>query len=300
MRNQKIIVINGFQRGGTNILYNIFQSHPLVCSPINLELGQIISQNYRLAPYPKMKLIRFLIKRIKLKFYSFLNTKTVLDTFLIRILGNALDLLLYSYKKKEFNNPFNKYKYKNKSYTKDEIKNRILCVKSVHNDIRLTRFLSRFYSDIYIIGLIRNGYALCESWIRRGKTAKFSGKRYRKFCMMMINDSQEIDNYKIITFEDLISNPFEIATELYKFAGLKPFTLDKLRFQVKKVLTSKGEHKIIFGRERAKYWFDSENISDLLNSNINKIQIEKLSKNEKQNFEKEAKVILKYFNYLKN
>ena len=88
MTNQKVIVINGFQRGGTNIVYNIFQSHPSVCSPNNLETGEIISQNYRLYKYPKTKLIKYFIKRVKLKLYSLLNKNFILNSFIVIIFGN--------------------------------------------------------------------------------------------------------------------------------------------------------------------------------------------------------------------
>ena len=79
MKNKKVIVIYGFQRGDTNIVYNIFQSHPLVCSPNDLETGEIISQNYRIHSHNK---IGYLIKCLKLKFYDLLNTRFILNSSL--------------------------------------------------------------------------------------------------------------------------------------------------------------------------------------------------------------------------
>jgi len=297
MRNQKVIVINGFQRGGTNIVYNIFQSHPLVCSPKNLETGELISQNYRFYPYPKTRLIKYLIKRLKLKLYNLLNKKVVLNSFLGHIIGYIYDKIFYKYKKKNFTDPHNRFKYENIPYSKKEVKNSVLCLKSVHNDILLTNFLSRIYNDIFFIGLVRNGYALCESWIRRGKDAEYSGLRYRKFCEMMIKDSKKYKNYIIIKFEDILKNPFEMASKLYKFTKLEPLSLEKLRFQAKKILTEEG-HRIKYGKERAKYWFDSESINDLIDPNINKIQIQKLLEWDRKIFEEKTRSILKHFNYL--
>jgi len=297
MKNQKVIVINGFQRGGTNIVYNIFQSHPSVCSPNNLETGEIISQNYRLYNYPKTKLIKYFIKRIKLKLYSLLNKKFILNTFIVLIIGNFYDKMFYKYKKKNFTDPYNKFKYENKIYNKKEVKNSVLCLKSVHNDILLTHFLNRIYKNIFFIGLVRNGYALCESWIRRGKDAEYSSLRYRKFCEMMIKDSKKYKNYIIVKFEDILKNPFKMATKLYKFTKLEPLSLEKLRFQSKKILTEEG-HRIKYGEERVKYWFDSKSINDFIDPNINKIQIQKLSDEDRKKFEEKTRSILKYFNYL--
>ena len=41
MNSSRAIVVNGLSRGGTNILWNILQSHPHVCSPI-YETGELI------------------------------------------------------------------------------------------------------------------------------------------------------------------------------------------------------------------------------------------------------------------
>lgn len=299
MKNNKVIVINGFQRGGTNIVYNILQSHPLVCSPNDLETGQIISQSYRLYPYHKLQLIKYLIKRLKLILYSLLDRNFILNSFFGAIIGNFYDSIFYKYKKKNYNNPYNRFKYKNIPSSKNEIKNTVLCLKSVHYDIKLTNFFSRIYDNIFFIGLVRNGYALCEGWIRRGKTAEFSGKRYREYCERMIRDSKRYKNYRIIKFEDIINDPFGMASELYKFTQLKPISLEKLRFKVKKILTKDGLHKVKYGKEDVKYWFNSKNVKDLLDPKINLIQIKKLSEADKEDFETFAYPILEYFDYRK-
>ena len=294
MKNKKLIVINGFQRGGTNIVYNIFQSHPQVCSANDLETGQILSQNYRI---PSRKILGYFIKRLKLSLYDLLNKKFILNSFMVSIFGIVVDYIFYKYKLKNFYNKYNRFKYENILYSMNEIKGSVLCLKSVNNDIRLTRFLSKIYDDIYFIGLVRNGYALCESWIRRGKDAKICGFRYRKFCKMMISDSKEIKNYKIVKFEDVIKNPFNMATNLYAFTHLKPVNLDKLRFKSKKVLTGNGNHKVKFGRLDEKYWFDRESLKNLIDPKINEIQTQKLSESDKKVFTIYIKSLLKYFNY---
>jgi hypothetical protein len=40
MKNTKVIVLSGYCYGGTNIAWNILQSHPQICSPIR-ETGQL-------------------------------------------------------------------------------------------------------------------------------------------------------------------------------------------------------------------------------------------------------------------
>jgi len=294
MKNKKVIVINGFQRGGTNIVYNIFQSHPMVCSPYDLETGQIISQNYRI---PNHKKIGYVIKRLKLRLYSLLNKKIVLNSFLVKIFGIIIDELFYKYKLKNYDSQYNRFKYEHVPYSLDEIKNSVLCLKSVHNEISLTNFLSRIYNDIFFISLLRNGYALCEGWIRRGKSAQVAGIRYKTYCEMFIKDIKKTKNYKIVKFEDIIKDPFGQASELYKFTKLNPPHLKKLRFKSKKILMKDGKHEVKYGKEDTKYWLDNATLNDLFDQNINQIQINNLSESDKKSFEKEAKSILDHFHY---
>ncbi len=294
MRNNKVIIINGFQRGGTNILYNIFQSHPSVCSVNDLEAGEILSQNYRIRSYTK---IGYLIKRLKLVLYGLLNKKIILHSPLVYVFGILIDELFYKYKLKNFTHPFNRYKYENVPYSKSEVKGSVLCLKSVKNDIKLTEFFSRIYDNIFFIGLVRNGYALCESWIRRGKDAKICGIRYRLYCQMMIRDSKKIKNYKIIKFEDILRNPFLEASKLYEFTNLEPINLEKMRFKSKKILTKAGNHSVKFGKLNEKYWLDQKSITELIDPNINAIQKNNLSSTDKKIFKKEVRLILEYFNY---
>lgn len=50
MKNSKIVVLNGLERGGTDIVWNILQTHPQLCSP-ELETGEILlNEVFRWAP----------------------------------------------------------------------------------------------------------------------------------------------------------------------------------------------------------------------------------------------------------
>ncbi|MFX1257988.1 MAG: hypothetical protein ACFFAN_09020 [Promethearchaeota archaeon] len=294
MRNKKVIVINGFPRGGSNIIWNIMQSHPLVCSPIS-ETGAILSDLFRFKSYIKLT---FFIKRFKRSLYWLLKNNTFLESSFVSIMGKLIDKLFYKYKMKTLIEPYNRFKYENLPYNKKEVKNSVLCLKSLNEDIELTNFFLKIYKNIFFVGLIRNGYALCEGWNRRGLDAKTSGLIYRKYCEKIIKDSKNLKNYLIVKFEEIIKNPFIEATKLYEFTQLNPTILRKLRLKSKRLLTREGNHKVKFGEEHKKYWFNAESITDYLNPEISEIQTKKLSNSDRKIFEKEAKPILKYFNYL--
>lgn len=277
-KNQKVIVVNGFARGGTNILWNIYQSHPHVCSPI-YETGEILFNN-------KNKLLKPLFTSEAFKYKPVVN-----------ILGRKIDKTFYEYKKRNYEIEDNKFKYENIPYEETEIEDSVLCIKSLNNDIALTDFFNKVYRDIYFVGLVRNGYALCEGWVRRGKKAKDIGVLYRKMGEKMINDSQKLKNYTTIKFEDILKEPFMQAENLYSFAELEPRSIPKLRFKSKKLLSKEGSHLTKFGQENKKYWFDQNNIETILNPNTSSVQIEKLSSKDFNAFEKEARPVLEYFNY---
>lgn len=242
-------MINAFGHGGSNILWNILQSHPLVCSAM-LETSEIIYENLSMR---QQKVLGYLLLRS--------SNNPILSNISFRL----LDHKFYKFKLRNLVDRDNKYKSENELYTKDEVVNSVLCLKSLNDDIALTDLFNTMYENIYFIGLIRNGYALCEGWVRRGTSAETVGHYYHKFGMKMINDSQKMDNYLMIRFEDLLTDPFSYASLIYKFAKLEPENIDKLRLKSKKIITREKNHQPVFGEENRKYWFDTKSIAEFLN-----------------------------------
>lgn len=280
MYNKKVIVINGFARGGTNILWNILQSHPNVCSPI-YETGEIL--------YP-VNWSSALIKPILTS--HFLIKSSILD-----VVGDIIDKKFYQFKLKNIEDEDNRFEYEDRPYTKEKVKNTALCLKSTNKDIELTELISNIYEECFFIGLVRNGYALCEGGVRRGRKPKKIGYIYRKYVEMMIEDSRKIKNYLILKFEDVIKEPFDVASQLFEFATLEPTSLEKIRLKAKKVLSKKGNHRTSFGKVDRKYWFNQREIKKIIVPNISDIQSDKLSPSDKKAFEKEAKPVCDYLGY---
>ena len=311
MKNSKVIIVNGFCAGGTNILWNIFQSHPSVCSAI-LETEQILHLKYFnllnslfraffltdiITKSPLAKLLGTGIDNrfYQLKLYTLLDSKEVDgDGYGLKPLSaltklyNANDNIYFD----------NRFKYENILYKRKEVEESVLCLKSHDRGDALTNFFNKIYDNIYMIGLIRNGYAICEALVRRGAHPRIAGRVYRKFGKRMINNSRKLKNYKIVKFEDIMKDPFGAATKLFQFTQLEPTSLKKLRLKSKVVLSKAGKNIVSYGTPNKKYWFDSASIFDLLDPNIPKDEAQSLSASNRKIFEAEAKPILKYFNYL--
>ncbi|MEX2601286.1 MAG: hypothetical protein WD355_06535 [Balneolaceae bacterium] len=278
MLNKKVILLCGFSRGGTNIVWNLLQSHPKICSPI-YETGTILH---------KRDPIRF--SRI----VSLLNRAGLLYTWIGR---RIVDVQLYRYKLRNRNHPDNRYISEGVFYNRKQIAHSTLCLKSVDNDIDHTGLLQNIYPGISILLLARNGYAIADGHIRRGKTAAEAGELYNRIAMKMKSVTESLVRIKLIRFENALEDPFGISEELFRFTNTTPHQLDKLRLKSKKTLDVSDSHYTRYGDENRKYWFDRSTIGNILDPDINRTQASRLQPDMIRDFNREASDAMNYFGY---
>ena len=283
MKNEKVILINGTNQGGSNILWNLLQSHPSVCHPFR-ETGESILQLFNWLP---RKLVLLFLYEAKI-YNRPLGAK----------LANALDKEFYKMKLKNFGDPDNGTKYDGVDYTEDEVKKSVLCIKSLNYELYFNEIFMKYYKDLYFIGIIRNGYAFCNSWTRRNRTAFDAGLMYKFVGERMLEFQKNVEKYKIVKFEDILNDPFGMAEDLYKFCDLEPTSIEKLRLKSKRVLSKDGHHGVLKGEVNRKYWFDRDNISEIIKADIDKIQADQLSRGDREAFEQKVMSRLKHFGYV--
>jgi len=286
MKHRRILVLNGLRRGGTSIVWNILESHPGICSPLE-ETGQLI--------YPELltwlpELATKLVVRTTL-------TRSWAPSALVRHFDDDIQRVLWERKRSNLEDPDNKYKYEGEPYLPDEIDEALLCLKSVNLDTFLVDYFARFYENARFIGLIRNGYAILNGAMRRGDSAEKVGRDYRRVGQKMIQDERERSDYMLLKFEDVLAEPFEAAARLFEFAGVAPVRLDKLRLKSKRVLSPDGQHEVRFGEEDRKYWFGPDQIWSILDKDVNKTQVDRLSSEDLHTFERHAGPVLDHFGY---
>lgn len=272
LENSKAIVLSGFARGGTNIVWNILQSHPGVVAPPN-ETGYLFRRT------PKLWLCT---KAFKLA-----------QGYMTEAINNSLQ----QRKMSSLKHYDNRYVSEDLLYTPEQMRKSLLCLKSVNHDIDLTELLAEVYPDLFFIGLSRNGYALADGYIRRGKTAKEAGKLYQSMADKMQKISESIDYFKLIKFEDVLINPFSEAENLFKFLQLNPTSINKIRLKSKRVIGVDGSHEVKLGDENRKYWFNEDTIGQILDSTVNQKQADRLSHEDQKTFTQEARSALEYFGY---
>jgi hypothetical protein len=87
----------------------------------------------------------------------------------VNIAGRLVDKRLYNFKLRNLGDPYNGFKVEGVPYTREEIAKTGVCLKSINNTMFATPFFYRVYGKrLYAIGIVRDGYAICESWVRRG------------------------------------------------------------------------------------------------------------------------------------
>ena len=286
MKNQKVIVVCGLSRGGTSILWNLLQSHPSVCGPV-LETGELIYRKmFHWLPQP----IRPLVRRL-------LSNPSFCQSTLGRWTERRIDRLFYQWKLKNVGHEATGTKYDGVPYTREDVEPSVLCLKSVDWDIFLNDCFRQMYRNIHFIGLIRNGYSVCNGRVRRGKSPEAVGKQYARVAQEMIRCSDAWDRFKIVRFEDVIADPFAISRELFSFCGLSPVALPKLRLKSKCVLSSNGAHQPRFGETDRTYWFDRRQIVAALDPRIDERQASSLTPEDRIAFERHAHHMLDHFGY---
>lgn len=206
---------------------------------------------------------------------------------------------MFDFKMKSFTHPDNRYCYEGVLYSAKHMEESVLCLKSVNRDIYLTNLLLKVYPELYFIGLTRNGYALADGYVRRGKGVKETARLYGEISNEMKHYSQLIPKFKLVKFEDIVDDPFEMSKELYSFLDMKPTEVSKLRFKSKKIVDNDGGHTTKFGNENKKYWVDESAIDKIIDKNINKRQMNDLASELIEEFNRESGSAFDFFDYTK-
>ena len=282
MRNKRLIVLNGLSRGGTNVVWNILQSHPDVCGTF-LETGEIFYKRaFRWAPLSSRRL---------------LTDPDKIDSLWASLLMRRADRVIHKHKMRTPAHPELGCKYEGTPYMQEEVRRAAVCLKSNDEDIYLVPTFRKFYPDACFLGLIRNGYAWCNGWMRRGHTAAESGRVYLRLVQQLINYSEQMDRFILLRWENVLADPFGEAHRMFEFCGLEPLEIPQIRLKLKRVLSPDRQHQPRIGEENQHQWFGREDIAQALDRHIDQTQAGLLADSDREDFEREAKPVLDYFGY---
>lgn len=296
MLNKRPIFINGFQRGGTNILMRLISSHPQV-RLLGAEIHEIF---YGRETQPMQKWLRRLT-------YSPVLLATGQHTFwpyrfyarrpLPALVRHYVDLLFYLHKQAAPNPHFSENGNSGPAWS-ERGDARMAC-KCVNGVVLATPLFAQIYPDATFVALVRNGLAVCEGFVRRGWEARRFGRMYQTICTRMMADANQLDAYHIVHFEELVADPASTVSKIYNLAGLDITMTEKFKLQAKKSMDQNGQRAYTFGsHEKAVEWYQLDELGHYLRQDVNDNQISRLSPADKSAFLEEAQAAMCALGYL--
>lgn len=296
--NQSPVFVTGFSRGGTTILMNLLASHPHLCTvgethqlfkgsnvldspltiatkavtrdlPILLSTGQDFLSPRNWKPRPQV------------------HPRT--QAFIHRILEQS--------KTNSSHDHLNRYKSPSEEYSAEEIAASRLLAKNLDGAVFLTDVLREIYPDARFVGLTRNGLALCEGHTRRGRSAEQAGVLFNAVAGKMMQDAEEIENYQLLKFEDLLADPVNQLRRLFVQLDLNPFLITDIRQQERKMIAKDGKHRLRQGTEWDVHWIPIDSLPQHLDGDVNQRQIARLAEQDKAAFLKVAGTCMNELGY---
>ena len=283
MLNKQPIIVNGFGRGGTNILMNFLLSHPDVVMPSG-ELNKVFKGGGMGD--------RYLRRRYKKLFYDFplkIICGDIFDRFsyshrkpIPEIAQKYIDFVLWLEKQFANHEGHNKFKEKDISYTNKELRGARLVVKAHNGLVFMDEIFRGMYKDIRFVAVVRNGYAVCEGRMRRGQSIKEAAVLYKAVGDEIARNSDKED-YLIVQFEDILANPLEVIERIYKHTYLNVNDVSRFRLQHKSVAVKGTKESVLQGSyDRQLVWFERDDFKSHFNPDVNINQIERLSADDRQ------------------
>ncbi|MBI5965717.1 MAG: sulfotransferase [Chloroflexi bacterium] len=296
MLNRAPIFINGFNRGGTNLLQFLIAAHPNVCV-LNCETHELFygKSNEPIRKwFDRLWGLPIIVSSRQHMFYvSNLKERNQIPP----IIGKYIDWLFFRSKMSSVMNRFKDDQ--GTKYSREEIKSSRLLCKNTNGVIFTSKELQRIYPDAIFISLVRNGMALCESYIRRGSSAQEFGKMYERTCQKMMEDEAALHNYYIVHFEDMLNDPIAFVKDIYAKANLDLTQAKKFGLKAKSSMDKDGVRSLVFGTtEGERVWVPLERLGEHLRANVDNNQIDQLKPEEIKEFLKYASGSMKHYGYL--
>lgn len=300
MLNKEPIFVLGLARGGTRLLMDLILSHPDVCKTGG-EMQEIFkgkSEGEHL-----FTIIRKLIMYSPIMLMEgehILSTKKLYDRKPFSSLSQILiDKALYSSKINAIDITQNHYKAPDAVYSRAERKHTRLLCKNLNGLVFATQNFVDMYPDAVFIGIVRNGFAVCEGRIRRGISLAEAANTYQKVARRMHDDEQNLKNYHVYRYEDLVANPKDTLKQIYKACRLDSAKCKYIRLVNTPTMDKDGVHRL---RESGMLndisWHAIDELDDHVQKDVNTNQISRLSEQEKADIVKIAGDALRLYGYI--
>ncbi|MEX0660706.1 MAG: sulfotransferase [Candidatus Woykebacteria bacterium] len=277
MYNKEPVIVNGFGRGGTNILMNLLLSHKHLAAPSG-ELNKVIKGGARGENKGKKWFKKLIYEYpIKLRTKQDLFDRLSLDSRYVpsESILRYIDWILYREKLKALHESKNLWKSPELYYTKKELKQARLTFKAHNGLIFLNDMFREMYPDAKFICIVRNGLSVIEGQMRRGRPLTEMANLYNEVGKLMLKNSNNED-YLIVRFEDIIEKPLKMINQIFEHCGLDISDCEHFRLQHKSLVGKNGKTKFKGAYDRQLVWYTKNELENHFDTSVNKNQLNRL------------------------
>lgn len=295
MLNEAPIFLNSFERSGTNLLIHLLASHPGVAR-LRGETNEVFHGKHT-EPFKKwLARLRYLpiVLSTGQKVFSArcLEPRRRFSPWLERY----TDWLLY---RSKFAQPENRQLADGQQATAGEVSKARLLGKNLNGVVLATDIFTKMYPAATFFGLTRNGFALCEGFLRRGWSAERFADLYTVVGEKMLADAERLPRYHLVRFEDLLADPLEFLNKLFELAELNIEEVPKFRLGAKLSTAADGSRRLTFGQKLGERgWFLPCDLAEVLRADVNHNQERSLGDREREILLARASHVLRGFGYL--
>jgi hypothetical protein len=108
-----------------------------------------------------------------------------------------------------------------------------------------------------------------------GASPKKFAAYYQTMIRKIYEDAGRWNCYHILRFEEILRDPLRSIRKVYALAGLDIAKVSQMRFKAKPHMQADGRHATRF-QVGKHYWFDFDEIPQLLEPEVNRYQVSKL------------------------
>jgi len=288
-----------FARGGSNILFNVFLSAPQLCSA-GAETHKIFAGG---SIYDKEidKIWKRLVYRMPLRLLThahYLDPRDLRRREPLQPRAAAFFARVVAREMRRARHPMhNLWKGPDTPYTDAEIAAARPVFKSNDGLVFTAEPFLQAFPDAQVVVLSRDGFAMCESRIRRGHaTAQEFGRTYRRIVEEMWRLADRYANVHLLRFEDFLEAPLATARHLLALADVDLDDLGQLRVQAKSRINERGQHVNQF-QDREVLWLEPHEYEQFFMRDINKNQRNILAAADEKAFVAEAGPLLTHLGY---
>jgi hypothetical protein len=281
MLNRAPIFLFCLTGGGSNILWNMFASHPDACLPL-YETHEIFRGGLRAGTWAGYRVALFSGQPRLFDRWNLAPRKPIREST-----KRFIDRTFYESKLLTLTDRHMRFKHEDELYTWKEVSAARLVTKNKNGLAFMSDTFQSMYPDSVFFALVRHPLPLYQNHqVRKNtknktKSPEIFADWYNRIVSRIIADSGRIINYHIVKFEHLLADPMEMIQILYGLAELDFSKFKAVRIRAKPRLMADGSIGTTlpaFGH----YWFDLAKIHDILDPEINRYQMQRVAAGERE------------------